>query len=304
MRKILSRTFTVCMLLGCMLLFPLTANARQCPKCHGSGWQTTIPDVGHYGVEKHKRRCPVCGEMVYSGHQDRCTQCGGSGHLEDRGSRDDGNSVADKRAAEGEISITSHLTSAEISIRQNLINSLFATKFVVDTCQICHGSRLCQQCGGFQTYNLDVDPSTICRACGGTGQCPTCRGQGNFGGHPELAFSQEERQRIAENIGVFNKLANLRASLGVSPEDPNGPRLGQDNNGNYYIQGDPSDGGGYYSDGEGYSGDSLSGDDSAFSTLKDKIGGMSHSKIRNYAILGILIIILGIICFAFIRRKK
>lgn len=31
------------------------ADDKQCPKCHGSGWQVTIPAVGHYGVEKRSR---------------------------------------------------------------------------------------------------------------------------------------------------------------------------------------------------------------------------------------------------------
>lgn len=31
-----------------MFLLNVIADDKQCPKCHGSGWQLTIPDVGHY----------------------------------------------------------------------------------------------------------------------------------------------------------------------------------------------------------------------------------------------------------------
>ena len=84
----------------------MLADTKQCPKCHGSGWQVTIPDVGHYGVERHKQKCPVCGDMVFSGHRDKCTMCGGSGGVDD-GRRSSRRDDADSRAAEGEVVLCS-----------------------------------------------------------------------------------------------------------------------------------------------------------------------------------------------------
>ena len=254
LKELLPRTLLLfSLLLAGALLHPLTASGRQCPKCHGSGWQTTIPDVGHYGVERTKRKCPVCGEMVFSGHKDRCTQCGGTGQVGDRG-REPGNSVADRRADEGAAFFATHLTVEENAMRQAMMSSLFDTKYVVETCQACGGSGRCRQCGGVQNLSIDADVASLCRVCGGGGLCIACNGQGSTGGRTELAHSQEERDKIARNCGVYTELANLRASRGISPRDPNGPRIGIDSDGNYYIQGGASGGDageGGYDAGEG-----------------------------------------------------
>lgn len=45
---------------------------------------------------------------------------------------------------------------------------------------------------------------------------------------------------MSRNCGVYSRLANIRYSYGISPNDPNGPRIGIDKNGYYYIQNDPS----------------------------------------------------------------
>ena len=44
-----------------LLLLNVMADDKQCPKCHGSGWQVTIPGVGHFGVEK-KNKNVLCVE--------------------------------------------------------------------------------------------------------------------------------------------------------------------------------------------------------------------------------------------------
>lgn len=213
----------------------IMADTRQCPKCDGSGWQLTIPDLSHFGVEKTKRKCPVCGKMVFSGHMDKCTMCGGTGHIES-GHNSSSGSVADRKAAEGELFFDRYLTSAENSLRMTLMQSLFATKYVVETCSICHGSKLCNQCGGVQNFSIDVDFATLCRVCGGTGMCIACNGQGCKNGHIEDANSPAEKEKITRNIKVLSVLANLRYFQNKTPGDPNGPSLGIDSNGNYYIK--------------------------------------------------------------------
>lgn len=227
--------YALSLMIAVVLSLEVQAEPRQCPKCHGSGWQVTIPDVGHFGVERTKRKCPVCGEMVYSGHRDKCTQCGGSGQI-DNGRSSSDNDFAEDRAAEGEAFFVQYLTPEENQNRQNLMQALMATKFVVETCTVCQGSKKCSQCGGVQNLSIDADVTTLCRVCGGSGLCVACNGQGTISEHQELAYSQEERDKIARNCGVYSRLANIRCSNGISPDDPDGPRIAIDSDGNYYIE--------------------------------------------------------------------
>ena len=191
-----------------LLLLNVMADDKQCPKCHGSGWQVTIPDVGHFGVEKKKQKCPVCGKMVFSGHRDKCTMCGGNGRI-GTANRNSRNGVAEQRGAEGEQFFARYLTSSENSMRKALMQSLLATRYI----------------------------TTLCRVCGGGGRCIACNGQGSKNGRTVSAHTPEEKEKIARNIKVFSELANLRFSQNITPGTPNGPSIGIDNNGNYYIKG-------------------------------------------------------------------
>ena len=219
-----------------LLLLNVMADDKQCPKCHGSGWQVTIPGVGHFGVEKKKQKCPVCGKMVFSGHKDKCTMCGGNGRI-GTANRNSRNGVAEQRGAEGEQFFARYLTSSENSMRKALMQSLLATRYEVEKCSVCHGSKLCQHCGGIQNLSIDADITTLCRVCGGGGRCIACNGQGSKNGRTVSAHTPEEKEKIARNIKVFSELANLRFSQNITPGTPNGPSIGIDNNGNYYIKG-------------------------------------------------------------------
>lgn len=262
-KKQLSILRQLCILSFACIMFPVNmmADSKQCPKCHGSGWQVTIPDVGHFGVERHKQKCPVCGEMVFSGHRDKCTMCGGSGDAGDGRSISRGDGV-DSRAAEGEVFFVQYLTPDENQMRLALIQSLLATKFVVDTCSVCHGSTLCQQCGGFQNFSIDADVSTLCRVCGGGGKCISCGGRGTINGRTEQAHSPAEKEKIAEKIKVLNELANLRCSKNISPSDPNGPSIDIDGDGNFHVKHGISS-----AEGNAYYGDDGSGDKPNFMTI-------------------------------------
>lgn len=246
------------LLLMFLALLPLQdASARQCPRCHGSGWQVTIPDVSHYGVEKNKKRCPVCGDMVFSGHRDQCTVCGGSGNIDDR-VQSDGNSAAEAAADRGREFLMQNLTADEYSYLQSVLQSMFLAKTVWDDCNVCNGTGKCPQCGGYQNFSIDADVSTLCRLCGGAGLCIRCDGRGFLNKRIELMYSDAERQRMAANCGVINSLAQKRSAMGVSPDDPNGPCLDVDDDGMFYIRERASgDGQGYAdSDGDGSYGDS------------------------------------------------
>ena len=284
-----------CLLWLACIMFSLNimADTKQCPKCHGSGWQVTIPDVGHYGVERTKRKCPVCGEMVFSGHRDKCTMCGGSGSIDD-GRRRSGENDADTRAAEGEVFFVRHLTPGENQMRLALMQSLFATKFVVDTCSVCHGSTLCIQCGGVQNLSIDADITTLCRVCGGSGKCISCGGRGTMNGRTEQANSPEEKERIAHNIKAIVELANLRASKNISPSDPNGPSLGIDGNGDYYVKDGISS-----AEGSEYAGEDGSGDTSysGFSCTSSSNNDSNTITIIS-AIVGVIVLLF------FIRKRK
>lgn len=268
------------------------ADSKQCPKCHGSGWQVTIPNVSHFGVEKHKQKCPVCGKMVFSGHRDRCTKCGGSGSIDD-GRRSSRGDYADSKAAEGEAFFVQYLSSEENQMRTTLMQSLFATKIVVDTCSICHGSTLCQQCGGVQNLSIDADITTLCRVCGGDGMCISCRGKGTMNERQEQLYSPAEKDKIAAKIKVLVELANLRCAKNISPSDPNGPSLGIDGDGNYYIQDGIS-----CADGGDYSGDDNSGDNTDIDILSTSSSHNGSNAIKMIAVIAVVIVVLY-----FIRKK-
>ncbi len=296
MKRLFSILLLFCLFLYLCIAFPLDmqAGTKKCPKCHGSGWQMTIPDVGHYGVEKTKRRCPVCGEMVFSGHRDKCTMCGGSGTVDNgrNSSRDDD---ADSRVAEGEVFFLQHLTAAENQMRKSLMQALMATKYVVDTCTVCKGSRMCKQCGGVQNLSIDADVTTLCRVCGGDGLCIACNGQGITGGREELAYSQEERDKIARNCGVYTRLANIRNTYGISPNDPDGPQIAIDSDGNYYIKNDPS--------GEG-SDEINSADNDESESMPVFNHSKKNKKKRTMITFGVIIASLVGVGAYFKRRKK
>ena len=292
---LLSNKGRLCLLFCIVMMFSLNilADSRQCPKCHGSGWQVTIPDVGHYGVERQKQKCPVCGEMVFSGHRDKCTMCGGSGSL-DNGHRSSRGDDADTRAAEGEVFFLRNLTPDENNMRMALIQSLSATKYVVDTCSICHGSTICQQCGGVRNLSIDADITTLCRVCGGSGMCISCGGQGTMNGRSEQAHSPEEKERIARNIKAIIELANLRASKNISPSDPNGPSLGIDGNGDYYVKDGISS-----AEGREYAGEDGSGD-----TSYSGFSCTPPSKKGRNTITIIAVIVVVVFALFFIRKRK
>lgn len=222
-----------------MLVSSIAQADDKCPRCHGSGRQLTIPDTGHYGVERHKRQCPVCGQMVFAGHRDKCTVCDGTGRIAGRRSSGGGNAFDVQDAAAMEFYMR-NLTSAEYSLMQDLISSLFFQRFVVDTCNACKGSKHCPLCGGVQNFSLDVDMSTLCRMCGGGGLCIRCNGQGNLGSRYEFIYSPSERRQISSNIGVINHLAQLRNQYRIAPGQKGGPYLDIDRNGNYFIQNKPT----------------------------------------------------------------
>lgn len=294
-RAINSNKGHLCLLFCVVIMFSVNmiAGTKQCPKCHGSGWQVTIPDVGHYGVERHKQKCPVCGDMVFSGHRDKCTMCGGSGGVDD-GRRSSRRDDADSRAAEGEVFFVRHLTPGENQMRLALIQSLFDTKFVVDTCSVCHGSTLCKQCGGVQNLSIDADVTTLCRVCGGSGRCISCGGRGIINERTEQAHSPAEKEIIAGKIKVLIELANLRCSKNISPSDPKGPSLGIDGDGNFYLKDGVSS-----AEGGEYDGDGSSADKSytGFSCT-------SSSKKGSNTITIIAVIVVVVVALFFIRKRK
>lgn len=283
------------LLLLFLVLLPLQdACARQCPRCHGSGWQVTIPDVGHYGVEKHKRRCPVCGDMVFSGHRDQCTVCGGSGNLDDR-VQSGGNSAAEVAADKGRDFLMQNLTVDEYYYLQSVLQSMFLAKTVWDDCNVCNGTGKCPQCGGYQNFSIDADVSTLCRLCGGGGLCIRCDGKGFLNKRIEPMYSDAERQRMAANCGVINSLAQKRNAMGVSPDDPNGPCLDVDDDGMFFIKEQASDGGQGYADGDG--GGSYG--DSSSSSEYTSSGGNGGTVFVIVA--GMVLLVIIVVC---IRKKK
>lgn len=255
--------------------------------------QVTIPDVGHYGVEKHKRRCPVCGDMVFSGHRDQCTVCGGSGDIGDR-IRSDANNASKTAADQGRDFLMQNLTVDEYSYLQSLIQSMFLTKYVWDDCNVCNGSGKCPQCGGYQNLSIDADVTTLCRLCGGGGLCIRCSGKGFFNERSEPLYSDSKRKKIAENCGVINSLAQKRCAMGISPDDPNSPYLDIDDDGVFHImergasstQGDAD-----------YSQDNSYYDDTSY----------EHQHTNHNSILNVALTIAGILLFVILiiwAKKK
>ncbi len=224
----------------CMCLFCVKAHAGQCPRCGGSGKQLTIPEVGNYGVERHKKRCPVCGDMVFSPHYDVCKLCGGNGSV-DGNVRFDGNSAAEASADKGREFLMANLTMGEYGYLQSMLASMFATRTVYETCYACNGNKVCPQCGGVQNFSIDVDESSLCRLCGGGGLCVRCNGTGFTGKRIERVYSQEEIDKISRNCGVIISLAQIRSRYNLSPGQKDGPYIDMDDDGVFFIKNNPSD---------------------------------------------------------------
>lgn len=277
------------MLLALTFIFPFDALADICPRCHGSRWQTTIPEVGHYGVERSKQKCPVCGKMVPSGHQDPCTVCGGTGNLPDHVKYDE-NRASERAADAGRDLLMSNLTVDEYEQLNALLSTLFLTKTVYDTCNVCHGSKVCPQCGGYQNFSVDADITTLCRLCGGGGLCVRCQGQGILSERTELLLSDAEREQVSKNCGVINSLALLRNQRGIPRDQPGGPHIEVDEYGNYFIQ-EGSSGGSSSSDGSGNSGnyDNGNGFSSSYSSARS-----SNLPLQIAFILGCTILAAGV----------
>lgn len=279
-----------------LVVFAAAAD-KQCPKCHGSGRVVTIPEVGHYGVERNKQKCPQCGQMVYSGHSCQCPQCGGTGRVAGRtSSTEREGSVSDRAAQQGIDFNTQWLTVHEYSLMQNILNNINNKNRVEDNCTACNGTGKCSQCGGVRTYTWDCDLSQQCRACGGDGFCIACRGKGVTGAHYEDVFSPEEKEKMAHNVQVCNQLAQLRASHNINPDDPAGPSLGIDSDGSYYIQnGDIADNNDNY--------DINSDSEDGFFSNNDSRDSDSHSGWGRIMLIGGGLAALGAGIFAFSKFR-
>lgn len=283
------RWLCVMLLLALTFIFSFDALADTCPRCKGSRWQTTIPEVGHYGVERSKQKCPVCGKMVFSGHQDPCTVCGGTGNLPGHVKYDE-NRASERAADAGRDLLMSNLTVDEYEQLNALLATLFLTKTVYDTCNVCHGSKVCPQCGGYQNFSIDADITTLCRLCGGGGLCVRCQGQGILSERTELLLSDAEREQVSKNCGVINSLALLRNQRGIPRDQPGGPHIEVDEYGNYFIQ-EGSSGGSSSSDGSGNSGnyDNGNGFSSSYSSPRS-----SNLPLQIAFILGCAILFAGV----------
>lgn len=73
------------LLLGFVLialwLCPLHTQAQsRCPHCN-NGYVRPFPKVSGYGTRESKKKCPNCGQWVYSGHVCKCRYCNGTGRI-------------------------------------------------------------------------------------------------------------------------------------------------------------------------------------------------------------------------------
>lgn len=219
-------------------LVAMTAIAdKQCPRCHGAGKIVAIPEVGNYGVERTKKQCPICGGMYFSGHRCTCPDCGGSGRVAGHTSPSDREgSASDRLADQGRDFNQQWLSVHEYSLMQNQLAHINDYVRVEDECTVCGGTGKCKQCGGVRAITWDADIRDMCRVCGGDGFCIACRGKGTSGGHIEYVNSPEQKEIMAHNVKTCNELASLRAAHNVYPDNPNGPQLGIDSDGRYYIK--------------------------------------------------------------------
>ena len=52
----------------------------KCSHCN-NGYVRPFPKVSGYGTRESKKKCPNCGQWVYSGHVCKCRFCGGTGRI-------------------------------------------------------------------------------------------------------------------------------------------------------------------------------------------------------------------------------
>lgn len=179
-----------------LLLLPLHVNAKKCPKCHGSGRMVVFPETGNYGVEKTKKKCPICRKYVYSGHREECNLCNGSGQV--------GSSAKKHEQQDSSSDLWSYLTPSEYATLMSLFESLKEQPYY-PPCPTCDGTGKCKICGG--VMNVDLDATNVCVACSGSGYCIRCNGVGTG---PVEYREPENKDEIIANIKLFTDKARER----------------------------------------------------------------------------------------------
>lgn len=227
MRKLL----TICFFLCCCQVIVAQSNAAFKQRMQH------VIDHGNKSAEQFiKNPTPSAGRTLRSSQ--KLTRDMQKIHTDRSGS--DGGGAVETAADKGRSFLMSNLTLDEYNMLQQMMKAMFMTKTVYDTCNVCHGNKMCPRCGGVQNFNIDADASSLCQLCGGGGLCVRCNGEGIIGSHVVKAFSQEEIDKMSKNCGVINSLAQLRSQYNFSAGQKGGPSIGIDEEGYYFIQNDPS----------------------------------------------------------------
>lgn len=200
------KLFFLTILAAALLMFSSVAVAStKCPRCHGAGVVKTQYSIASYGVSTEKTKCPNCGRMIMKNesHSDPCASCGGTGYVGGRSSSGSGSSARSSEA-DGSDFLAS-LPPADAMRFQELSKQLYTGRPVPIVCDVCHGSGLCKQCGGFHNLDLDAAAYQRCQVCGGDGFCIGCRGKGNLGIKYEAVSESEKQAIISEMRGIVQK---------------------------------------------------------------------------------------------------
>lgn len=179
MKKLLLLTFC--------LFAVITAQAANCPRCHGKGTICVFPKVSEYGVDSPKKHCSICNQYVYAPHYEKCGLCGGTGKSTGSGTR------AERSRDAGE-SLRIYWSSQEYEIFKNCVGQLATGVKTYIDCSICGGSGDCKYCGGYMNVSIYAPVSSICSYCGGSGICAGCSGKGHSGIYYKMPEGEEKEQ--------------------------------------------------------------------------------------------------------------
>jgi hypothetical protein len=92
-----------------------------------------------------------------------------------------------------------NLTPQELFAFQDLIRQAMTQVPVYQQCTACNNGR-CRACGGYMNVSLD---GPLCRVCGGSGQCPACRGMGQI--QVGLQENPNKEMLIQRSIEILNQ---------------------------------------------------------------------------------------------------
>ena len=160
--------------------------------------------------------CGVCKGLGYLRVADvktGCIACGGSGRV----------AVSAEEKREIQISAQQavdfmnafHMTPEDYAIYENLIRTAFQQVPDIRECSACHGTGVCQKCGGV----MNTSPDAPLCVCSNTGWCISCNGSGHITwGYKDNPHEEELLMRAKEFLMAHDPAPNPDPTFDPNPD--------------------------------------------------------------------------------------